>query len=1110
MKRLLLIVCTLAVFAPAIAAEKKGFEIVSKSSNELVVKVRVSDFRLIQTGNSNGVLPSIENGARNLEKGYPALQHLTTSIILEGNKLNIQVLDSKHKIFSGVDVLPSKGNIYRDQDPSQIPYVEGPVYSSDKYYPSEVAVAEQAYTFRDFRGVPLRINPMQYNPVSRELKLYTEITLRITFSGKHNNPATISRDFFPLYKNQFLNFGKTKYQPSDEKGGMLVLTHQNFVSSIKPLVDFKNQIGIPTTLVRIDTLSSGSVQDIKNFISTFYQQNNLAFVLLVGDAGYVPVSMTASGHSDNAYGYLSGSDSYPEVIVGRFSAEQASHVETMVNRTISYETGVNNNNDWLNTVLGLSSNQGPGDDNEMDYEHIRNMHTDLQAYSYINMLEMFDGSQGGNDAPSNPTAAMVSQALNHGVGNILYTGHGSTYSWGSSGFATNDIDQLTNTTSWPFIFSVACVNGNFVNNTCFAESWTRANLNGEPTGAIAALMSTINQSWDPPMHAQDEMVDILTESFQKNIKRTFGGISIDGCMEMNDAYGNNGSEMTDTWNIFGDPSVMLRTDTSRTAGMTYSPVLFTGDTSITVSSSHEGARIAVSVDSILLDVDYITNGQAILTFPPFLNPDTLTLALVAYNHDILFEELPVTIASGPYIRFKNLYINDQAGNSDQGADQGEQISLDVMLENIGLDNGTGINAVLATNDTSIVIIKQNASWGLIPSKDSSATAGAFEIDIKPGIKNGHKAKFNLHIVDNAGGSWQSSFEIPLEAPEPKAAGIFVNDTQQGNADHRMNAGETAIVEITVVNDGKSDFSYAWCSLNSSSTYFDVNKPFNTIKNLKQGQDTVLSFEVYADSTIPDGTTIALEFAVTGGPYADTAYFYETIGNVQEDFESQDFNRYNWNPQGTYGWKIDTTEAHAGNTSAVSGLPYGQHGSISALLIAVTTLADDSISFYRKVSCEDGYDFMKFFINNVKAGEWTGFDDWKRVSFAVPAGSHVFKWTYEKDMYVSNYADKVWIDDVSFPVIATPAGEDELYDFAAISIYPNPANNKQFMEFSLNRSSEVKVNLLDATGRKISELVNEEMQAGSHKTSWDLSGLPSGLYFVQVNINGNQQVFKIIH
>jgi hypothetical protein len=33
-----------------------------------------------------------------------------------------------------------------------------------------------------------------------------------------------------------------------------------------------------------------------------------------------------------------------------------------------------------------------------------------------------------------------------------------------------------------------------------------------PTGAIAAFMSSISQSWDVPMDARDEMTDILVES----------------------------------------------------------------------------------------------------------------------------------------------------------------------------------------------------------------------------------------------------------------------------------------------------------------------------------------------------------------------------------------------------------------------------------------------------------------------------------------------------------------------------------------------------------------------------------------------------------------------
>ena len=59
-------------------------------------------------------------------------------------------------------------------------------------------------------------------------------------------------------------------------------------------------------------------------------------------------------------------------------------------------------------------------------------------------------------------------------------------------------------------------------------------------------MSTIYQSWAPPMEAQDEMVDILTESYSNNRKYTFGGISWNGCLKMNDAYGSEGDDETET------------------------------------------------------------------------------------------------------------------------------------------------------------------------------------------------------------------------------------------------------------------------------------------------------------------------------------------------------------------------------------------------------------------------------------------------------------------------------------------------------------------------------------------------------------------------------------
>jgi gingipain R len=187
----------------------------------------------------------------------------------------------------------------------------------------------------------------------------------------------------------------------------------------------------------------------------------------------------------------------------------------------------------------------------------------------------------------------------------------------------------------PFIWSVACVNGDFVSGTCLAEAFTRAGTPAKPTGALATLMSTINQSWNPPMAGQDAMIDILVESKAGNIKRTFGGLSMNGCMQMNDSYpkggsGDFGAEMTDTWTLFGDPSVMVFTNTP--AAMTVSHVSKTplNTTKITVSCNVKDALICLSKDGVILGTG-ISNGTSADITIPAAAAGTIDVVATAYN-----------------------------------------------------------------------------------------------------------------------------------------------------------------------------------------------------------------------------------------------------------------------------------------------------------------------------------------------------------------------------------------------------------------------------------------------------------------------------------------------
>jgi PKD repeat protein len=428
---------------------------------------------------------------------------------------------------------------------------------------------------------------MQYNARDSILRVYTEITVRITPNGNkgqnelnRNKPLKLNqldREFRNVYSTHFINFNEmTEAQLEytaiqDPINNMLIVCYSSFMTQMAPFVTWKQSIGYNVDLVDYSTIGSSSA--LKTYVANYYNTNGLTYLLLVGDHAQVPASSTSAGYSDNNYGYIVGGDHYLDIFVGRFSAETTAHVTTQVDRTVYYEQNLSSSANWFRQAVGMASNEGAGgghNGGESDAVHMNQMLSDLSGYSYTTYQNYQDGGSVSN----------LSNLVNAGKGIMLYTGHGSDTAWTCGwNFGITQVNALTNENMLPFIYSVACVIGNFTSQTCFCESWLRATNNGNPTGAIAHAGSTINQSWLPPMDAQDEMVDLLVSV--SGPKRTFGGPFVNGMFKMIDLNGSGGEDMADTWTCFGDPSVQLRTpgtpDGPGTVGPTAPTANFTGN-----------------------------------------------------------------------------------------------------------------------------------------------------------------------------------------------------------------------------------------------------------------------------------------------------------------------------------------------------------------------------------------------------------------------------------------------------------------------------------------------------------------------------------------------------
>lgn len=1033
--------------ATVIFAQKNKIELVSSNEKETIIKLKVNSFNFKDVTTPNGIEKVLiaDNSTAILQKAYPDLPKFTESIIIpDFGKTKVEIVSSNYYEIENISIAPSKGSFTRNINPATVPYEYGKVYQEDKFFPAQIAKTNSPYIARDFRGQSIQIYPFSYNAVKKNLRVYTDITIKITsIKGKGINEfnrtksfTKIAKEFKNIYSRHFINYdSQTRYTPLEEEGNMLVICYDDWTDQMQPLVDWKNKIGRHCEMVTV-TEAGGTANAIKTYVQNYYNTNGLTYLLLVGDASQVP-TLSSNGDSDNAYAYVTGNDHYLEFFVGRFSAETAAHVTTQVQRTITYENGSTLTSGWLNKTMGVASalGDGQGDDGEADYVHVRNMQTDFTNFTYVTpTVEQFDGSQGGNDATGDPTGATVSAELNTGIGNALYCGHGSDFSWVSSGFDVSDINNLTNDNKLPFIFDVACVNGNFVGQTCFGEAWLRAENAGQPTGAIAIVASTINQDWAQPMVAEDEMVDILVESYANNIKRTFTGVAVNGMFLMNDETSD--WAMTDTWTTFGDPSVMLRTDDPANMNITHASAIIMGQSSFTINCDFDGALACLSKGGVIIGTATVTGGTADVAVADIAPGDIVDLAVTGFNKVTYLSTVNVVAPSGPYVAMTTYDFN---GSST--IDYNSSKNLNVELTNLGPDEASDVTATITSNDEFISLSNnENIAFGNIAGNNGTATSNSFKVTTTTNVPDQHVATLHIVITNTAKDTWEKDFTITINAPVLEGNLDGINDptddlafssspvtlvdvdaqytynveitTLGGNDNGLLDPGENANISFSAENIGHASIYNSYGRLISTSTYVTINNSETYIDTLEVGESFISDFNIEIEASTPIGTAIPFQFIFGTPQYKDTLNINLPVGLQIEDFETGDFTAYNWVQGGNANWVTETTEVHEG-TYSIQSSDITDNQTVE-LSYTCNVTADGQISFYKKVSCESDYDFLKFYIDGTQQEEWSGEVSWAEHTYNVTAGSHTFKWAYEKDNSEDEGDDCAWIDFITFP------------------------------------------------------------------------------------------------
>ena len=452
-------------------------------------------------------------------------------------------------------ILPVQPSVVKMPGASADFVINDDYYVNNGFIPYDIVKIVNIDEIRSRRFALIEVSPLQYNPMSGELKIMNtcEITINLYGSDIPQTYEKINRyasnSFEELFKAAFVNYGFYEKDilnnPRDQEG-YLIIVYDNFYNNIQPLVSWKGSKGFDVAVEKTSDIPGGATKEnIKGYIVDAYDNwpNPPTYVLLVGDSGQIP-SWTGSETgtcTDLYYVTIDAGNYFADIIVSRFPAATPDQVDNMVDKTIYYESGSFESYDWIKKAVFMASN-----DNYQVSEGTHNYVID----TYLNPNDYTCDKLYCHTYSA--TTAQVSNALNDGRSLAIYSGHGSTTSWGDGPpFSQSNVNALTNSGLYPFVCSHSCLTGQFTVSECFGETWLRA----EDKAGLAFWGASTYSYWDE----DDVLEKSMFKSWWEDNIEDIGGMTNMALYYLYQYYGGGGltKYYFEEYNVLGDSSVKI-------------------------------------------------------------------------------------------------------------------------------------------------------------------------------------------------------------------------------------------------------------------------------------------------------------------------------------------------------------------------------------------------------------------------------------------------------------------------------------------------------------------------------------------------------------------------
>ena len=398
-----------------------------------------------------------------------------------------------------------------------------------------------------------------------------QVNYKQTITGDHAYLAEIEDQWIKKPDVVIVKDNASSLKELTNSTDYLLITNSLFLEQANLLADFRRGQGYRLQVIDVQDIydefnygifSPEAIHDFIAFAYASWTRPAPSYVLLMGDGHYDFLNYRGTSSevymppyigefdpwsgetaADNRYVTVSGSDSLPDLYLGRLPVRSTTEALAMVNKIKNYENNAPVDN-WNEKILFAADNFDDGG----DFDQLSDSMVAKLPPSYIT-----DKVYLGENYADGPLAkAAIKAAINQGRLMVSYIGHGSTQWWAAEKILElNDVTSLTNSDRLPFMVPMTCWEGYFIHPgaSALAEWIVRA----DQKGAIA--------SWSPTGQGVASGHDILQtglfESIFNNDEHKLGPATVYAKLYL---YANTTGhrELLDTYMLFGDPATSLK------------------------------------------------------------------------------------------------------------------------------------------------------------------------------------------------------------------------------------------------------------------------------------------------------------------------------------------------------------------------------------------------------------------------------------------------------------------------------------------------------------------------------------------------------------------------